>query len=106
MYDSVIIVLTTFSISFPFAFSNLSAYSERTFATIVLIAAPVVAGVELDPGILNSNLFPVKANGDVLFLSPASLSNAGNTSTPNFNLDIACAGDFLFNATSSNTSVN
>ena len=41
--------------------------------------------IELDePSILNSNLLPVNANGDVLFLSVVSLLNLGRTSTPSF----------------------
>ena len=35
-----------------------------------------------DPSILNSNLLPVNANGEVLFLSVVSLKNLGNTRTP------------------------
>src|ERR1035437_10466408 len=35
-----------------------------------------------DPTILNSNLFPVKAKGDVLFLSELSLGKEGSASTP------------------------
>ena len=54
--------------------------------------------LELDPGILNSNLFPVKANGDVLFLSPASILNDGITSTSRFSFELAATGRFLPNA--------
>ena len=37
-----------------------------------------------EPSIRNSNLFPVNANGDVLFLSVVSFLNSGRTSTPSF----------------------
>ena len=37
-----------------------------------------------EPTIRNSNLFPVNANGEVLFLSVASLSKSGRISTPVF----------------------
>ena len=36
----------------------------------------------LDPTIRNSNLFPVNANGDVLFLSVASFESSGSVLTP------------------------
>ena len=36
-----------------------------------------VAGEALEPGIRNSNLFPVKANGEVLFLSEISFGIFG-----------------------------
>ena len=35
-----------------------------------------------EPSILNSNLLPVNANGEVLFLSVASLGNMGDSGTP------------------------
>ena len=95
MYASVIIstiVLSKFSL---LLFSSLSAYSLKTFPTIAFIAVAVVEGVELDPGILNSNLFPVKANGDVLFLSPASILNEGITSTSRSSLELAATGRFF-----------
>ena len=37
-----------------------------------------------EPTIRNSNLFPVNANGDVRFLSVASLSKSGSVVTPVF----------------------
>ncbi len=40
----------------------------------------------LDPTALNSNLFPVKANGEVLFLSDGSRGIAGRAFTPNWTL--------------------
>ena len=39
-----------------------------------------------EPTIRNSNLLPVKANGDVLFLSVASLFKSGSVEAPVFNL--------------------
>ena len=39
-----------------------------------------------EPTIRNSNLLPVKANGDVLFLSVASLKRSGSVLTPVFNV--------------------
>ena len=39
-----------------------------------------------EPTIRNSNLLPVKANGDVLFLSVASLNKSGSVLTPVFNV--------------------
>ena len=82
----------TFGKVFSVAFSNLSAYSDNTFPTAALITAAVVAGVELEPGILNSNLFPVNAKGEVLFLSPASILNVGSTSTDKFTSEASDTG--------------
>ena len=39
-----------------------------------------------EPTILNSNLLFVKAKGDVLFLSVASVSKSGSVATPVFNV--------------------
>ena len=79
------------------AFSSFSAYSDRTFPTMAFITAAVVAGVELEPGILNSNLFPVNAKGEVLFLSPESILNVGSTSTDKFTSEASDTGaSFLF----------
>ena len=36
----------------------------------------------VEPTILNSNLLPVNANGDVLFLSVASIVNVGSVDAP------------------------
>ena len=97
LYEFAIISFITFGKDFSVAFSSLSAYSDRTFPTIAFITAAVVAGVELEPGILNSNLFPVNANGEVLFLSPASILNVGNTSTDKFTFDDSETGaSFLY----------
>ena len=66
-------------------FSSLSANSESTSATIAL-RTKFGPDIEPDDGhILNSNLFPVNANGEVLFLSVASLGRAGNVETPILN---------------------
>ena len=42
------------------------------------------AMLEFDPGILNSNLFPVNANGEVRLRSVESLGNLGRTVAPIF----------------------
>ena len=42
------------------------------------------AMLSAEPTILNSNLLPVKANGEVLFRSVVSLVNGGRTLTPSF----------------------
>src|SRR5512133_3376563 len=50
-----------------------------------MIVLMIMFGPEMekdDPSILNSNLLPVKANGEVLFLSVASLASAGSVVTP------------------------
>ena len=39
-----------------------------------------------DPTLRNSNLLPVKANGEVLFLSVESFGSAGNVETPVSNI--------------------
>ncbi len=49
------------------------------------MAFNVVFGLAIEseePTMRNSNLFPVKANGEVLFLSVASLSKSGRVDTP------------------------
>ena len=61
----------------------------------------------LEPTIRNSNLFPVNANGEVLFLSVASFMKSGNVATPVFSISpsILCvASPVLINCfnTSSN----
>ena len=62
--------------------SSSSAMRESSSATIVLsiVFGPAIESAE--PGILNSNLFPVNAKGDVLFLSDVSFGNLGRTWTP------------------------
>ena len=48
-------------------------------------ASRLAQEIEADePSILNSNLLPVKANGEVLFLSVVSFGNFGRTWTPIF----------------------
>ena len=64
------------------AFSRISAASQKASATI---AFSVVFGLPIesaDPTIRNSNLFPVNAKGEVLFLSVASFSKSGSVDTP------------------------
>ena len=79
---SLIIALTSALKSF--AFSSLVANSSNTSATIVLIITLVSEIEEAEPNILNSNLLPVKANGDVLLRSVLSLRKAGIISEPIF----------------------
>ena len=45
-----------------------------------IVFGPAIEKVE--PGILNSNLLPVNAKGDVLFLSVVSFAKVGSTLTP------------------------
>ena len=66
-------ITTSFTVLFFNSFSKYSQYSFSTSATIVFRTNIGVAGEALEPGILNSNLFPVKAIGEVLFLSDISL---------------------------------
>ena len=56
--------------------------SLSSFATIVLMTVFGSATENEDPSILNSNLFPVNANGLVLLRSVVSLGMAGSTCTP------------------------
>ena len=56
-----------------FEFSNVILASLNFFATIVLMTVIGIAHESLEPTILNSNLFPVNAKGEVLFLSATSL---------------------------------
>ena len=70
------------AISKSSAASKRSAASQKASATI---AFNVVLGLPIEsalPTLLNSNLLPVKAKGDVLFLSVASFTNSGNVDTP------------------------
>ena len=61
---------------------RISANSVSSSATIVLITILIPPIDCLEPGARNSNLFPVNANGEVLFLSVESLSISGSDSTP------------------------
>src|SRR5471030_2837760 len=88
------------------AFSSLSAISDKVSATIVF-KTKLQPAIEAEDGtILNSNLFPVNANGEVLFLSVASFGSGGNVFTPIVNSleDIELvAGPFsICSSTSSN----
>ena len=64
------------------AFSSSSAIYEKLSATIVLRTTFGLATEAEEPRLLNSNLFPVNANGDVLFLSVASFLKLGIVLTP------------------------
>ena len=66
--------------------SSSSAISLKLSATIVLRTTFAGATESEEPTIRNSNLLPVKANGDVLFLSVASLLRSGRVEAPVFNL--------------------
>ena len=68
------------------AFSSSSAISLKLSATIVFNTTFAGAIESEEPTIRNSNLLPVKANGDVLFLSVASLFKSGSVEAPVFNL--------------------
>ena len=64
----------------PFLSTTTSASavkSKSCLATIVLRTVIGLAQVAVDPTARNSNLFPVKANGDVRFLSVLSRSISG-----------------------------
>ena len=79
--------LTTSSNVLPF--SNSSAISIISCAKI---AFKIVFGPATDceePAARNSNLFPVNANGEVLFLSVLSFEKVGTTSTPVLNLSFS-----------------
>ena len=75
-----------FSISF--LFSSSSAKSENAFAMMVLSTMLASATFACDPSMRNSNLLPVNAKGDVLFLSDASLGKMGDSGTP---MEPSCA---------------
>ena len=64
------------------AFSRTSQASANASATIVFSTMFAFAIESREPTIRNSNLFPVNANGDVLFLSVASLERSGSVATP------------------------
>jgi len=76
-----------------FSFLSLSAIWQSSSATMVL-STKIGPAIEADEGtILNSNLFPVNAKGEVLFLSVASLGRTGSVVTPIFS-GAACFNDF------------
>ena len=73
----------TFSaMSLPLADSSLSERSSMASATIVLSTVFVNASDMLDPSARNSNLLPVKANGEVRLRSPPSSASGGRTGVP------------------------
>ena len=72
------------SLSKSAAPSSLSANSPKISATAALSMMFAQAMLFDEPSILNSNLLPVNANGDVLFLSVESFLNSGRMSTPSF----------------------
>ena len=61
-------------------FANFSISSAITVFNTMLHPAILA----FDPGILNSNLFPVNANGEVRLRSVESLGNLGRTVAPIF----------------------
>ena len=64
------------------AASRRSAASQNASATMALMAVVGLPMESEDPTIRNSNLFPVKANGEVRFLSVASICRSGTVDTP------------------------
>ena len=64
------------------AFSSTSHASANASATIVFRTIFGEAIESRDPTIRNSNLFPVNANGEVLFRSVASFASSGSVRTP------------------------
>ena len=63
-------------------FSRISANWLSTSATIVLSTIIGPAMEKAEPSIRNSNLFPVKAKGDVRFRSVVSFCQCGRTVAP------------------------
>ena len=69
----IVSLISSWIISFRLpAFSSLSAKYFSSSATTTLSTVLGVDIEALDPGIRNSNLLPVNANGEVLFLSVLS----------------------------------
>ena len=64
------------------SFSSLSARSSIASATIVLRTVFGNASDMLDPSARNSNLLPVKANGEVRLRSPPCIGSGGSTGVP------------------------
>ena len=90
---SIIVFLINSCKSFlkSFEFSSLSANCFKDSATAVF---NIIFAQEIDsddPNARNSNLFPVNAKGDVLFLSVESLGSSGKTSAPIFKNDLPSA---------------
>ena len=71
-----------FSLKSPFIASSLSHIASTDSATIVLSAIWLCAQFCEEPGARNSNLFPVKAKGEVRLRSVVSFGSAGSVSTP------------------------
>ena len=70
------------SLSKSSAFSSLSQASSNASAAIVFKTTLQFDRESWEPSIRNSNLFPVKANGDVRLRSVASLRKSGSVVTP------------------------
>src|SRR5690554_3074780 len=79
-------------ISFSMSFFN----SLRTSATITFKAVIGPATLPLEPTALNSNLLPVKAKGEVLFLSVLSNMISGILLIPNFKYILSPFSSFRF----------
>jgi len=62
--------------------SSSLAASSKASATIAFNVMFGIAIESIEPTIRNSNLFPVKANGEVLFLSVASFVTTGTVLIP------------------------
>ena len=62
--------------------SSSSAASQKASATMVLSTVFAVAMQSDEPTMRNSNLLPVKANGEVRLRSVASLLRTGSVETP------------------------
>ena len=62
--------------------SSSSAIWQSSSATIVFMIVFVQEIESAEPSIRNSNLFPVKAKGDVRLRSVVSFGKSGRTSTP------------------------
>ena len=80
--------LISFSVYSSTALSKSSAPVRASIASanasaIIALSTVFVSPIEFDEAtILNSNLLPVNANGDVLFLSVGSFSNTGSLLIP------------------------
>ena len=79
---TVLLIKSFTALSKSSACSSSSAKSCSTSATIVFKVKFGPAIEREEPSIRNSNLFPVKANGEVRFLSVASFFKTGRTWTP------------------------
>ena len=71
-----------FSLKFPFIASSLSHSASIDSATMVFKTIWLFAQFCEEPGARNSNLLPVKANGEVRLRSVVSFGSAGSESTP------------------------